>query len=348
MLHAGGEAHHIMVAGTAFGTNFDFFQSVWNWDFAGGADPSNCSGLIAQVRLGNPGVYHSRLIILQPSGNTIYPFDLTVVPEEEEPAPLITDVHQGQYHNPASAGFPCQFAAEVVDGAPENWHWYFGPAANDLTSLDEAPDVSFNAAGEYAGVVSCANGAGDSERPFQIVVLDPLRPNIRSVTYELSKNYIAFAGQPTKFTADLQWAESLSWNFNGAAVATGSNPDGSMDAVFGSPGRYLASLTASNAYGASTYRFLVTVESSATPVVTAVSPLTVKTGIEQLFTAHHAGGTVSVAQWNFGGAAYPNEQLNYSDSITVTVKTPGTYNCLVKLSNPGGTSEFPFTLTVTP
>ncbi|HYE77316.1 MAG TPA: PKD domain-containing protein [bacterium] len=249
-------------------------------------------------------------------------------------APSLTGVTPGG----GVAGTSVQFTATNIGGSPTTWSWNFGGGATPNTSTVASPTVTMGAVGTYAGSVTASNNKGTSTRSFTVTVTPPA-PNVTAVSplsgaAATSKTFAATVsgGTPT----------SWSWNFGGGATPNTSTASGPT-VTLGATGSYNASVTATNATGADTFNFTLTVTAGA-PNITGVTGNAGVTGTSKQLFATNTGGTPTSWSWNFGGGATPNTSTVASP--TVTLGAIGSYSASVTATNGAGQSTYNFTLTV--
>lgn len=80
------------------------------------------------------------------------------------------------------------------------------------------------------------------------------------------------------------------------------------------------------------------------PTITSVSPLVVAANSEVTFNTTTSGSTITEWLWTFGNAADPSTSRDKSP--TVTISTPGVYDCRVVGENQWYETTTTFRLTV--
>ncbi|MBI5669851.1 MAG: PKD domain-containing protein [Chloroflexi bacterium] len=130
---------------------------------------------------------------------------------------------------------------------------------------------------------------------------------------------------------------SYSWNFGDG----GTSPDPNPTYTFRSPGVFNVTLTVTGPGGSSNVSRQINVQGASAPVaaftqdrVSGPSPLTVK------FT-NQSTGQITTYNWNFGDGTQSAEQ-----SPTHQFTTVGTYNVILTVSGPGGSSSVTRKITV--
>ncbi len=131
---------------------------------------------------------------------------------------------------------------------------------------------------------------------------------------------------------------SIQWNFGDGTTSTEANPTH----VFATPGLYTVALTVSGPGGAANVSRQINAQSPSAPVAgftldrtSGVAPLTIQ------FT-DQSTGTINAYSWNFlDGTGSADRNPAHTFNI------PGTYNVLLTVSGPGGTSTAVRQITVT-
>ena len=131
---------------------------------------------------------------------------------------------------------------------------------------------------------------------------------------------------------------SIQWNFGDGTTSTEANPTH----VFATPGLYTVTLTVSGPGGAANVSRQINAQSPSAPVAgftldrsSGVAPLTIQ------FT-DQSTGTINAYSWNFLDGTGSAER-----NPAHTFNIPGTYNVLLTVSGPGGTSTAVRQITVT-
>jgi len=136
------------------------------------------------------------------------------------------------------------------------------------------------------------------------------------------------------------------WNFGGGATPNTSSEE-SPSVTLGAAGNYNASLKVSNSFGSDSFNFSLDVTVAGGVHINSVSPTTGETGQQVQITADITG-TPDTWMWVFNQAASPSVSTN--ESPTMTLNTPGTYNCSLTATDSvsGQSDTFDFQFTVTP
>ncbi|HYE79685.1 MAG TPA: PKD domain-containing protein, partial [bacterium] len=224
---------------------------------------------------------------------------------------------------------------------PTGWAWDFGEGATPRTPGGPSPTVQLAAAGTWVGTVRASNAAGISE-PFAFgytVTQDPgPGPQVPHIFDVTGNGGSGNPGQSLTFGATASGdPTSWSWDFGGGALpATSSDPQPTvtLDAV----GTYIGSVRATNAVGTSPpFQFSFRVLAIPRPVITGVTPATVRAGSAARFEATFMGQVDSWV-WDFGGGVTPNTSSSPAPLVTAG-ETLGVFNGTVRARNAGGTSQ---------
>jgi hypothetical protein len=225
-----------------------------------------------------------------------------------------------------------QFSTNVTGTAPFTFAWDFGGAAEPNISTSEFPTVELGVTGIYEASVTVTNVRGSDTFVFQLTVIGPVEPpEIRSVSPTEG-----FTGEEVEFDASVQGTPpfTYAWDFGGAAIppiSTESRPI----AVLGGSGDFNAKLTVSNSAGHDTFEFLIIVTGPTDPpVIKGVNQSASYPDAGVTFSADLRGMPPFTYYWDFGGGAMPN--VSTKESPEVTLRTQGTYNAALVVSNPYG------------
>jgi len=314
----------------------------FEWDFAGGAEPSNPIDEEPTVLLGEVGDYPATLTATNVFGEDVYEFTLTVTAEPPEPPEIVSVEPAEVVQNRLE-----QFTAVVNGDPPFTYQWEFGETATPSSSPEAKPQVVFGVAGTLDARLTVTNPASSDAFDFEVTVYPPGDPPVVS------------AVEPTEGEAGQQEVElsatisgtppfDFSWDFGGGA-SPNTSTDESPSVTLQAEGEYEASVTASSIYGEDTFEFALTVSppSGEAPDITDTQPRQGATGTEVAFTATVTGDEPMTFLWNFDDGADPNAPETSGPQVTVTLGAPGEYSASLHAENEWGFDDFGFTLTVT-
>jgi hypothetical protein len=246
-------------------------------------------------------------------------------------------------------GTQVYIAASTDKPLPPNaeWEWDFGGAVATQEMYGKFGFLRLSSvSGSYQGHVRCTSWPDEANYDFTFTVRDPAPPNIQG----FKPASVGIPGSWSQGTGDyLEMintggpATAWSWDFGGGAEP-GTSLDQYPSVVWQNPGSYTAILTASNAEGSSSINFGYTVELPQPPELEYVYSQGAMELLPFELQAAFAGPYVSDWSWDFGGAADPN--TNTAARPVITPLAPGSYNCHVTASNPGGSSDLDFVLEV--
>jgi PKD repeat protein len=307
----------------------------WSWDFGTAAQPSTSTEASPQIVLPNGGVFHCSVTATNAVGSSTLNFTLNV----QQPAvPELTNLNA----NDPQTGIPLTVYANNAGGAGYAWSWDFGGASNPNTSTSDAPRITPLAAGTYHGTVIARNNVGSSTLHFDLVVTDPPAPHLTGIS---STDLTTTIPQFMYANNDGGQVSSWTWNFGGADPNLMTSTEDYPTLTPPVAGMFHGSVTATNVSGSSTFEFDLNVADMAPPDLDQVFPGQVLQAQQATFFANTNCNFQMTWQWDFGGACEPNTSTDQFPQAQVTA-APGTYNCTVSATNAGGTTTFPFTLTV--
>ncbi len=295
---------------------------VYAWDFGGGAEPGTSNEETPIVTLGDVGNYDAILTVANNFGLDEYDFTLTVgLP------PDIVGV--GPQHG--SPGNVVSFVAVAYGTQPFTYSWDFGGGATPNTSDNPQPQVILGPGGKYAASVTISNDYGVDTFDFTLLVGVP---HIWHVTPT-----VGATGHAVVFAAMVLGDEPLTyeWDFGGGADPNNSS-EVSPEVVLGEVGEYNASLTLTNEYGSDEYDFML--QCGNLPEIVGVTPAEGETGIETTFEAEVNGTPPFEYEWNFGGAAEPNE--SNEEQPTVLMLDMGDYEVSITVTDLFGSDTYAF------
>jgi len=295
---------------------------VYAWDFGDGAEPNTSNEEAPTVILGEVGDYAAILTVANDFGLDEYEFTLTVG--------LPPDI-VGIYPQHGSPGSIVTFTASAYGTKPFEYSWDFGGGAMPNNSSDAQPYVILSPGGEYEVSVTISNDYGVDTFDFTLLVGVP---HIWHVAPTAGPT-----GHAVVFSANVFGDEPLTyeWDFGG-----GADPDNtsevSPEVVLGEVGEYDASLTLTNEHGSDEYLFLL--QCGNLPEIVGVTPTEGETGLESTFEVEVIGTPPFTYEWDFGGAAEPNE--SNEEQPTVMMLDMGDYEVSVTVTDLFGSSEYAF------
>ncbi|MEZ5339180.1 MAG: PKD domain-containing protein [bacterium] len=311
-------------------TNSGGQVASWAWYFGGGATPNSSALANPTVTLGAPGIYNGSLVATNVNGSVIFPFTLTV----NAPPPDITAVAPKS----GVSGALIQPIATNSGGPVTDWTWNFGGGASPNTSNDQSPQITLGAPGTYNATVTAQTGTEISQLPFTLTV-SVAAPEILNVVPASGSS-----GSTVEFIPTMSGGAVTSWTWDfGGAATPNTSTDPSPEVVLGAAGNYTMTLVATNGGGFDTFSMPLSV-AVAIPNLGAVSPTTGVTGAGYSPSVSNSGGAVDTWSWAFTGGATPDSSSLAAP--TVTLGSPGAYECSVEGTNVTGSSNSAFLLEV--
>jgi PKD repeat protein len=307
---------------------------TYDWSFGGGGTPDTSTEETPTVTLGAAGSYSASLTVSNAYGGDAYDFTLEVI-GNDVPADIINVTPLW-----GLTGTDVQFSADVTGTPPLTYDWDFGGGATPGLTSEESPTVTLGEIDAYLAYVHVSNAFGEEWFYFNLDVTDTeIPPTVYGVT-----PLEGFSGTNAQLTATVGGSPPFTydWNFGGGATPNTST-DASPTILFGDPGSYLASVTATNALGSHTYDFGLIVYSSE-PSIYAVWPLAGGAGAEVSFTTNTGGAPPFAYSWDFGGGATPDTSTD--EYPLVVLGAAGEYSASVSITNAFGSDTFDFVLTV--
>ncbi len=228
--------------------------------------------------------------------------------------------------SPTSGTAPLTVAfTDKSSGSPTAWSWSFGDGG---TSTVQNPSHTYSAAGTYTVALIASNAGGPNTKTIagciSVTVAPPAADFSASPTSGPAPLNVQFtdpsSGTPTSWL----------WNFGDGSTSTQQNPSH----VYGSPGSYTVSLTASNSAGQGTVTKSGCISVTAGTLVAnfSASPRTGKPPLTVSFTDQSSGKPTGWA-WIFGdgsGSTQQNPIHNYA--------LPGLYSVTLVVTNGSTTS----------
>jgi len=160
------------------------------WDMGGGAVPNKPVGSSPTVTLDAVNTYDASVTAVNGAGNDVYPFTLEVTEPVVDPPGIVSVTPSG-----GEEGTLAEFSAEVNGTPPFIYYWDFGGGAVPNTPVDESPEVTLGAAGEYAASLRVENAADEDTFPFTLTVT-PGSAELKVVVAEVT------AAHPSMVVAD--------------------------------------------------------------------------------------------------------------------------------------------------
>jgi hypothetical protein len=149
-------------------------------------------------------------------------------------------------------------------------------------------------------------------------------------------------GDPGQFSAEVEGAAPLEYDW---ILSNGSNPNRSTDPVvdvtLANQGNFNGKLTVSNVYGSAEQPFNLTI--GVPPAITSVSPAVGTTGGRTMMSAVVTGPAPISYSWSFGPNSFPSASGETAPGVIFD--TDGLHNCSLTVTNPWGSSSYPFTVT---
>jgi PKD repeat protein len=157
-------------------------------------------------------------------------------------------------------GFNVTFQ-DLSGGEPTSWRWTFG---DGTASSQQHPTHRYGRSGNYVVELTVRRG-GVSAEASQIVTVGEASGLDVSFSQEIDGFKVTF--QDTSSGGPTNW----SWAFGDGAKSTAQNPTH----VYGSPGKYLVTLTASRTGASGSFGTIITIEAEETELfITAITPNT--------------------------------------------------------------------------
>ena len=235
----------------------------------------------------------------------------------------------------AVAGSPVTFSQATASGTGAlSYNWYFGDSTStSSTSTVLHPTYTYTTPGTYTALLTVTDANG-------LVVGSPVSVTVASgkVTANAGPNQtvneespMTFAGSVTGGTAPYVDA----WNFGDGTSATGSL---TPTHTYTTPGSYTATLTVTDATGASSSSSLVATVKDVAPTVNIGGPYQGKPQVSVGFSA-------TATDVNPAVQSRLTESWNFGDGTTATGLTPshvfaqdGAYNVSLTVTDPYGGS----------
>ncbi|MEM6964665.1 MAG: PKD domain-containing protein, partial [Bacteroidota bacterium] len=219
---------------------------------------------------------------------------------------------------PFAVAFEDQSSANVT-----GWSWSF-PGGTPANSTEQNPTITYDTPGTYDVTLVGTNVSGSATFTQTSFVVVGDTPDVSFGT-SVSSLTAEFSNTSTN-------ALSYFWDFGDGNTSVEENPMHE----YAANGTYTVTLTAANACGSVTTTEMITVQySGSAPSAAFTSNVT--TGCIP-FTVNfedQSSGDATAWEWSFpGGSPVSSTEQN----PTITYNTPGTYDVMLIVSNPGGSN----------
>jgi PKD repeat protein len=211
--------------------------TAWNWNFGDGTGSTQSN---PAKRFNAAGTYTVTLTVSNASGSSQTARSIAV----SAVAPPVEAAFSFSPSSPSTE--TTVYFTDQSAGSPTAWLWTFG---DGTWSSQRSPAKQFSAAGTYTVTLTASNASGSSQtaRAISVAPVAPAYPAV-SAAFDVSPA-TAVAGQPVTFLDRSTGSPtSWSWSFGDGTVSSAQNPV----RVYGTPGTYEVTLTASNGGGSST------------------------------------------------------------------------------------------------
>lgn len=239
------------------------------------------------------------------------------------------------HNSPVEYGASVEFTNESSGSEPITYTWSFGDGTG---STETNPSHTYASSGSYTVVLTATNSFGSNVYSDTVEMLEPV-----AATAVFSHVGSPVAGDPVNFTNESTGTLPISyvWDFgDSSATVTDTNPIH----TYTTAGQYVASLTATNAWGSSTYTATLNITAApeaATAVFTQTGALVVG---QTVFFTNSSTGTEPISYlWDFGDGGTSTD-TNPSHQYTAA----GVYTVTLTATNDYGSSTATITIEIQP
>ena len=289
---------------------------TWIWDFG---DGNLGSGPAPSHTYTDPGTYTVTLVVVDENGCTDNMIQSDIISVSQLANLDFSVSPQTACASPVTMSF----TSSVSPANPSySYLWDFG---DGTTSSAPNPFHTYGVNGIYDVTLTLSDASGCQQTLFRedyILIDEP------SVDFSVV-NPTACAGTLINFVNNSTGADSYLWNFGDGTTSTDANPTH----VYGAPGTYTVSLTASNSAGCSDFMAqnnVVTVNAAPTASFTSANNQGCDIPLIVNFTDQSSGNIVGY-YWDFG-----NGQTSNAPNPTATFANPGLYTISLTVTGPNG------------
>jgi PKD repeat protein len=273
----------------------------------------------------------------------------------------VTDANDLVVAGPAitvNAGSPASFSQATVTGgtSPYSSSWSFGDGSQGSTTLH--PTHTYQNPGKYTASLTATDSINATDTGSATVTVNDVPPTVTMTLPSAARSGIAFnvSAAANDISPAVQAAGyTYLWNFGDGTAATGA----STSHVYGAPGTYTVSVTATDDYGHSgttTGSLSVGKTMATTYTLTAPNPADCATGVPSApFTIGLPFGqfvsgpvTVTLSDARMGGTIAPSTVVlsNSSPTATFTYTAARTGTISISAQDNGGlTNPAPVSIT---
>lgn len=325
-----------------FGEIYKYADAVFNasvtglgtfeylWFFGDFAEPAQSPDVEPVVKFNAAGYIDCSLTVSNEYGSAYFPFQVSVFPVEEPPAPpeIISVSQVDQLEDKFVT-----FSAQVTGDEPMTYFWDFGDGADPSTASQKSPSVKLINPGLHNGTLTVTNAGGSDQIEFEYNV--QLYWQLPNFTASSPSSWVLAGSYQTRNTNNISGTQPIEfeWDFGGGAepnVVQGN----SANVVFTGEGDYTLTVKATNAVGTTqkSYQYYVAGTNFTSTQIAAVAPSTVRLYIKggndlaavfadsgsttnSVYTRHFDG-----SEWvsTYGGSISRQEALSFLGNISFT------------------------------
>jgi PKD repeat protein len=234
-------------------------------------------------------------------------------------------------NSPTPLGAATTLSATITAGTNVTYAWNFGDGA---TGSGATVTHTYGEPGTYTATVTASNSGGSATATTSVVVQD-----VPIAGLTATNNSPTTLGSQTTLRATIRAGTNVTyaWDFGDDTSGTGAT----VNHVYGAPGTYLATVTATNSRGTETATTLVHVQDALITGLSARNNSPTVVGQTTNLTATVATGTNVTYTWDFGDGT-----LGIGAVKTHRYAAAGTYQATVTATNSRGTVVASTTVTI--
>jgi PKD repeat protein len=236
---------------------------------------------------------------------------------------------------------------DASTGGPTGWSWDFGDPTSGSANTSALKNQAhfFAAVGVYTVTLTASNTGGSSTKTHPITVVQPPPPPpVANFVFTPSS---PSPGQTVQFS-DSSSGTPTTWSWSFGDPSSGASNSSTLQNpthIFGLPGVYSVTLSASNAGGTGLRNHAITVAASSPVASFSFSPSTPSPGQPVQFLDSSTGGPTTWS-WNFGDPSSGASNTSTAQNPTHTFALPGVYTVTLTSSNAVGTGAGTENITV--
>jgi PKD repeat protein len=324
------------------------YPTTWQWNFGDGtSNVSSTSRTNPAHTFNRSGVFTVTLTVSNPGGSTTSQIVGYITVNNPAKPTVEFGANQTIGDRPLCVRFTDNTVTANPAVYPTTWEWSFGDGTSNVTSSSSTSPVhTYTVAGTYTVILNVTNPGGSTAnlKAGYITVNNPAKPTV-DFRANITEGY--YSGSPfcVQFT-DLSTGTSLQnweWSFgDNTANSSSRNPIH----LYTTAGTYTVMLKVTNPGGDTTAVKTGYIRVQLPPKPTADFTASATSGNTPLtvnFANTSTGMYISAMEWNFNDGS---ANVTGVQSPSHTFTHHGTYNVMLTVWNPGGSTTKTRTITV--